>query len=106
MTEELFVKWPRNVRDRIPVAFLKKQGMFTLDAFKGHLTEKVYFRIQKVKTNFQSEHRSSDHTRFLIRNLTNHSKSGCITRMGKGSYLELPTNIRRKHKTSEIQVWQ
>jgi hypothetical protein len=50
MTEELLVKWPRNVGDRRPIAFLKKRGMLVLDAFRGHLTEKVNFRIEKVKT--------------------------------------------------------
>jgi hypothetical protein len=41
MTEELTVKWLREVWHRRPGAVLKKRGMLVLDAFKGHLTEKV-----------------------------------------------------------------
>jgi hypothetical protein len=41
MTEELMVEWLKEVWHRRPGAFLKKRGMLVLDAFKGHLTEKV-----------------------------------------------------------------
>jgi hypothetical protein len=41
MTEELMVEWLKEVWHRRPGALLKKRGMLVLDAFKGHLTEKV-----------------------------------------------------------------
>jgi hypothetical protein len=44
MMEELMVKWQKEVWHRRPGALLKKRGMLVLDAFKGHLTEKVIQR--------------------------------------------------------------
>jgi hypothetical protein len=41
MTEELMDKWLKEVWHRKPGALLKKRGMLDLDAFKGHLTDKV-----------------------------------------------------------------
>jgi hypothetical protein len=41
ITEELMVKWLKEVWHRRPGSLLKKRGMLVLDAFKGHLTEKV-----------------------------------------------------------------
>jgi hypothetical protein len=41
MMEELKVKWLKEVWHRRPGALLKKRGILVLDAFKGHLTEKV-----------------------------------------------------------------
>jgi hypothetical protein len=41
MMEELMVKWLTEVWQKKPRAFLKKRVMLVLDAFKGHLTEKV-----------------------------------------------------------------
>jgi hypothetical protein len=41
MMEELMVKWLKEVWHRRPGVLLKKRGMRFLDAFKGHLTEKV-----------------------------------------------------------------
>jgi hypothetical protein len=41
MTEELMVKWLKEAWHRRPGALLKKTGMLVLDAFKGHVTEKV-----------------------------------------------------------------
>jgi hypothetical protein len=41
MMEELMVKRLKEVWHRRPGALLKKRGMLVLDAFKGHLTEKV-----------------------------------------------------------------
>jgi hypothetical protein len=39
--EELMVEWLKEVWHRRPGALPKKRGMLVLDAFKGHLTEKV-----------------------------------------------------------------
>jgi hypothetical protein len=41
MTEELMVEWLKEVWHRRPGALPKKRGMLVLDAFKGHLIEKV-----------------------------------------------------------------
>jgi hypothetical protein len=41
MMEELMVKWLKEVWHRRLGALLKKRGMLVLDAFKGHLTQKV-----------------------------------------------------------------
>jgi hypothetical protein len=41
MTEELMVEWLEEVRHRRPGDLLKKRGILVLDAFKGHLKEKV-----------------------------------------------------------------
>jgi hypothetical protein len=41
MTEELMVKWLKEVWHRRAGALIKKRGMLVLDAFKGHLTENV-----------------------------------------------------------------
>jgi hypothetical protein len=41
MMEELMVSWLREVWYRRKDAHLKKRGMMVLDAFRGHLTEKV-----------------------------------------------------------------
>jgi hypothetical protein len=41
MTEGLMVEWLKEYWHRIPGALLKKKGMLVLDAFEGHLTEKV-----------------------------------------------------------------
>jgi hypothetical protein len=41
MMEELMVEWLREVWHRRPGALPKNRGMLILDAFKGHLTDKV-----------------------------------------------------------------
>jgi hypothetical protein len=41
MMEELMVEWLKEVWHRWPDALLKKRWMLVLDAFKGHLIEKV-----------------------------------------------------------------
>jgi hypothetical protein len=41
MTEELIVEWLKEVWHRRPGSLLRKREMLVLDAFKGHLTEKV-----------------------------------------------------------------
>jgi hypothetical protein len=41
MTEDLMVEWLKEVWHKRPGALLKKRGMLVLDAFMGHLTEKV-----------------------------------------------------------------
>jgi hypothetical protein len=41
MMEEPMVEWLKEVWHRRPGALLKKRGMLVLDAFKGHITEKV-----------------------------------------------------------------
>jgi hypothetical protein len=41
MMEELIVEWLREVSHSRPGALLKKRGILVLNAFKGHLTEKV-----------------------------------------------------------------
>jgi hypothetical protein len=52
MTSELMVKWLKEVWHRRPGSRLKKRGILVLDAFKGHLTD----RVKTVASNLLNTH--------------------------------------------------
>jgi hypothetical protein len=51
MTEELLMEWLKIVWSRRPVAYLNQPSMLVLNAFKGHFTDTMKFRLHKMKTD-------------------------------------------------------
>jgi hypothetical protein len=96
MMEELMVEWLKEVWHRRPGALLKKRGMLVLDAFRGHLTEKV----KTVASNLLN----TDLVIIPV-GMTSHLQvlnvvfNKPFTCMGNGCYLGTPAgNIRRPSK--------
>jgi hypothetical protein len=89
MMEELMVEWLKELWHRRPDALLKKRGMLVLDAFKGHLTDKV----KTVASNLLNMDLviipggMTSQLHVLDVSLINHSKIDYAACMGNGCYL-------------------
>jgi hypothetical protein len=88
MTEELTVEWLKEVWHRRPGALLKKRGMLVLDAFRGHLTEKVKtIASDLLNTDLVIIPRGMTSQLQVLDVVVNHSKIDYVACMGNGCCL-------------------